>query len=278
MAEAEKRESLKPVSFLTYFLQWVGFLVFFYGQLNPDGHYVAIGIMLYLVHIIESSFYAKTAQYLENTMSEKEFEGHVEQMQEANPDINFNIECYHIETRSSGNGNTNEVQKVTHTADMQYPVGGFVDETLSPAQTMAMFHLLHDGTKDLNDVEAGESAKKDKRRILLLCHFIIDFQPASEGCEHEFNDRRESFYQANTTNAFQNKMETCTCQGFKERIMVVTCIHNYMYTLHHVHVLYIYIYIYIYMYMYTYDITTIKLYYALHITCYIEVRGLNARR
>ena len=38
---------------------------------------------------------------------------------------------------------TKSERKNTHTATARFPIASMTDETLSPAQTVAMFHLLH---------------------------------------------------------------------------------------------------------------------------------------
>jgi hypothetical protein len=223
-------------------VQWIGLLCVVNGLLDIAPIILAaesitdfgfndytIGLLLYLQHLVESMCMAKTAAYLRNIMSEKEFTQHIDGLQQEDPKIDFHIECYHWETKtrtvSDGNGGTTtetyQEKVVTHSAGMVYPVAGFVDETLSPAQTMAMFHLLHDGTRDLSDVEAGAHVGKQKRRMFLLCHFSIDFQPASEGCEQEFNQRRESFYQQNTRDTHQTKTENRNGDGFREHVLVI---------------------------------------------------------
>lgn len=155
---------------------------------------------------------------------------YVERIQKASPAIYFGCECYHYETyqvtTTDSNGNTStrtETRRVvTHTARMQYDVQGFIDETLSAVQTIAMFHLLHDGDLDVGDAELGNGVKKmAASKLFLQCHFPLEFHPASRQCELDFTETRAKFYSANNRDTHQDRSESHSCADHWEYTLVV---------------------------------------------------------
>jgi hypothetical protein len=128
--------------------------------------------------------------------------------------MSFSIQNWHNETRierrtdSEGkvHTETKQVRVNTHFASMKYPVVGHVDETLSPAQTLAMFHLLNDGQVD-TDPEKGDADLKNHKpkAMVIMAHFPLEFHAVSAAASHHFDCTKHTFYQRNTTDVRQDR-------------------------------------------------------------------------
>ena len=73
---------------------------------------------------------------------------YIETLQKADPLLTFSIQNYHYEKvsvydESKKTWKTRSERKNTHAATASFPISSVTDETLSAAQTVAMFHLLH---------------------------------------------------------------------------------------------------------------------------------------
>eukprot|EP00930_Biecheleria_cincta_P064706 TRINITY_DN50340_c0_g1_i1.p1 TRINITY_DN50340_c0_g1~~TRINITY_DN50340_c0_g1_i1.p1 ORF type:complete len:617 (-),score=120.47 TRINITY_DN50340_c0_g1_i1:128-1978(-) len=187
---------------------------------------LAAGGVLYLAYLIESLCLSKTSKYLTNVMSEAEFAQYMEQVQKAAPRIDFTIQNWHWEERVSrdkdGNEQRSRVRVDTHRATRRYGINSHLDETLSPQQTMAMFHLLNDGSNDVSDEELQKKAGDSQNRLILLCHMPLVLHPVSSGDEMHYHQEKDVFYRANTTDVHQDKHEHrgLTCE-YHERVMVI---------------------------------------------------------
>ena len=100
-----------------------------------------------------------------------------------------------------------------------------MDETLSPQQTMAMFHLLHDGELDTaGDVETGKHTRKSHaRQLVLLCHMPLEFFAINDSELARLENHRRDFYQRNTTDTHQDKGENqlLSCQHRSHAMVVL---------------------------------------------------------
>jgi hypothetical protein len=150
-------------------------------------------------------------------------------MQVAPPCISFSIQNWHNETRierrtdSEGkvHTETKQVRVNTHKASMKYPVVGYEDETLSPDQTLAMFHLLNDGQVH-TDSEKGEADLKNHKpkAMVILAHFPLEFNAVSAAASHHYDFTKQSFYQRNTTDVHQDKKENRYMDNHREYVVV----------------------------------------------------------
>jgi len=104
----------------------------------------------------------------------------------------------------SGRERTKISKRVTtHRDEARYDINGCVDETLSPAQMMAMFHLMYDGEHE----DLGANKKPTvSGRLFLLCAMPLEYHPIDDPEQQRLVDMRESFYQTNTLDAHQNKL------------------------------------------------------------------------
>ena len=106
----------------------------------------------------------------------------------------------------------------THRAVGQYDINGFADETLSPEQTIAMFHLMYDGEQE--DLEA--SKKKPISRLFLLCAMPLEYHPIDDQEESRLSNCRERFYSDNTTDTHQDKDSNDLIEcPYKSHVMVI---------------------------------------------------------
>jgi len=186
-----------------------------------------IGGLLVLAYLFESFFASKSFKALCSVMSEQELVHYIQKLQEAEPQVEFRIQNYHNQKRErivrdkDGRERKEEfTERVnTHSASMTYPIIGHTDETLSPQQMVAMFHLMYDSKA------SGKIAqKKDEgRALLLICKFVVDFKPRDEATEADFPMKRDDFYKKNTTDKQQEKWEHHTLCGctLKEYSMIV---------------------------------------------------------
>ena len=58
---------------------------------------------------------------------------------------------------------TKSERKNTHSASARFPVASMTDETLSPAQTVAMFHLLHHTAASASGEDTGVLHETESR-------------------------------------------------------------------------------------------------------------------
>ena len=172
----------------------------FYGLMA-----LGAGLLMYLAHIFEALRKSKTSQYLRWIMSEADFEVYVKHLQEAKPKIKWTIQNYHYEqkatTAGEGQTTTKRVRVNTHRAEEHYDINGSMDETLSPAQMIAMFHLMHDG--DHEDLEANKKAVT--RTLFLMCEMPLVYHPYDDEEAQRVTNNREAFYQNNTHDTNQDK-------------------------------------------------------------------------
>ncbi|CAK9100708.1 Poly [ADP-ribose] polymerase tankyrase (dTNKS) (Poly [ADP-ribose] polymerase) (Protein poly-ADP-ribosyltransferase tankyrase) [Durusdinium trenchii] len=185
-----------------------GMIVFGALTLNQESVGLIIfgtGIILYLFHLIEALCRSKTSKYLCWILSETDFQGYVKELQEAEPKIKWTIQCYHYETKqytdSNGKQQTKRERVNTHRAEQHYDINGFVDETLSPAQMIAMFHLMYDGEHE--DLEANKKAPISS--LILLCEMPLEYHPVDDEEDQRLSERREIFFRDNTRDSHQDK-------------------------------------------------------------------------
>lgn len=183
---------------------------------------LVLGILFYLAHISEALFKSKTSKYLYWIMSETDFQAYVKELQESQPKIKWTIQNYHYEEKrhrdKDGKEHVERKRVNTHSAEAYYDIGGFLDETLSPAQMIAMFHLMYDGEQQ--DLEANK--KKPISRIFLLCEMPLEYHPVDDQEEQRLFDRREAFWRDNTRDTHQDKSTTDLIDcGYKSHVMVI---------------------------------------------------------
>ena len=199
-------------------VQWAGVM----PDLEEYGRYVLLGgVVLYLVHLLEALCKSKTSKYLYWILSETEFASYVKELQSAKPEIRWTIQNYHYEERRTrdkdGKEKVERKRVNTHRAQAYYDIQGFLDETLSPEQTLAMFHLLYDGEHE--DLEAN---KKKSRRIFLLCEMPLEYHAIDDQEEQRLFGRRETFFRENTRDTHQDKKsEHLISCHHKSHVMVI---------------------------------------------------------
>jgi len=217
----------------------LGVLIILWGAMSGSP-FVVLGIFFYAFYWVEVMCMSKCAQYLNNIMSENEFTQYVKQMQNADPNIRFSIQNYHMEWRTeqvavrNQDGSTRmetrrtEVRVNTHYAEQNFPIQGSEDETMSPGQAVAMFHLMnHTGNVVAgSDIEGGQGcnfqlAGSAEKLLILTCHFPISFHPRDAQTAQNFPMYRRQFYQNNTRDKFQETNESHTVNGHKEHCIVV---------------------------------------------------------
>eukprot|EP00931_Biecheleriopsis_adriatica_P025363 TRINITY_DN15599_c0_g1_i6.p1 TRINITY_DN15599_c0_g1~~TRINITY_DN15599_c0_g1_i6.p1 ORF type:complete len:600 (-),score=117.14 TRINITY_DN15599_c0_g1_i6:11-1810(-) len=227
--ESIERETLPPFAYLAGLLAIfspVAIVVGLLQDLNEVNIPLYLGIALYVVYLAEAFFFSKTSKYLTNVMNEEDFARYLLKVQKAAPSIGFTIQNWHYETHTTtdnnGNTQTSQHRVDTHTASKQYDIVSHLDETLSPMQTLAMFHLLYDGSKYMTEEEVQKKAKETTNRLILLCHMPLVLHPVSHEDHTRFLEDRAAFYAGNTTDMHQDKGETrgLTC-AYHERVMVI---------------------------------------------------------
>jgi len=184
----------------------------------------------YFLYLCEALCCSKTSQYLRNICCEASFIKFVAKVQESNPEVGFSIQNWHNETRTStdseGRTTTSTVRVNTHFAAEGFAIQGHTDETLSPEQMIAMFHLLH-GSGSIADTSAGDVnftvSKTGEQVLILLCHFPMDFRPREQHTLNSHAATRASFYARNTSDVYQDKAESQKIDfpGYVERMMLV---------------------------------------------------------
>ena len=232
--EGGEKEQLTPATLCSAFLGVLGVgmtvfgaLVHWAGILPPEDQglgmpVLVLGILFYLAHISEALFKSKTSKYLYWIMSETDFQAYVKELQESQPKIKWTIQNYHYEEKrhrdKDGKEHVERKRVNTHSAEAYYDIGGFLDETLSPAQMIAMFHLMYDGEQQ--DLEANK--KKPISRIFLLCEMPLEYHPVDDQEEQRLFDRREAFWRDNTRDTHQDKSTTDLIDcGYKSHVMVI---------------------------------------------------------
>jgi hypothetical protein len=230
--DAVPRESVDCRSWFFTFIGVAGPALVIAGFVVGQNYLIGIGVAAYLVHLCVTGCLNKASRYLSNVMNEKQFHDYIVAAQQAPPCLKWTIQCYHYETRTrtvtdqDGKSRTETYKERvnTHYAETCYDVKGFLDETLSAQQTLAMFHLLHDGTLDDVDVEKGTyKGSKSKRTLVLLCHFPIEFHPASQECHDDYYQKLETFYAENNRDTHCDKRELryLPSISYIERAMIV---------------------------------------------------------
>jgi len=186
-----------------------------------------IGGFLVFAYLFESFFASKNFKALCSVMSEQELIHYIQKLQESEPQIEFCIQNYHTQKRERIVRGKDGIELKegfkervnTHSASMIYPIIGHTDETLSPQEMVAMFHLMYDSKA------SGKIAqKKDEgHALLLICKFSLDLKPRDEASEADLPKKREDFYKKNTMDKQQEKWERHTLRGcsLKEYCMVV---------------------------------------------------------
>ena len=179
------------------------------------------GVWFFIWYISLKRYASKTSKYLSWILSETEFASYVKELQSAKPEITWTIQNYHYEERRTrdkdGKEQVERKRVNTHRAQAHYDIQGFSDETLSPEQMLAMFHLMYDGEHE--DLEAN---KKKSRRIFLLCEMPLVFHPIDDHEEQRLFGLRETFFRENTRDTYQDKKSEHRISCYhKDHVMVI---------------------------------------------------------
>jgi len=199
--------------------------------LASNDYLAQFGCLLgYIIYLVECFTSSKASMYLRNVCGEAAFREFVERLQESNPKIQFTIQNWHNETTShtdaQGNRHSSTRRVNTHYAEMEYHIATHQDETLSPMQMLAMFHLMN-GTGSIEDAEKGGINYVVKgtgeKVLIILCTFPLDYYPRSSQVEGHFNSAKETFYSSNIRDRNQDKKEqrTVDFHGYVEHMMVI---------------------------------------------------------
>lgn len=216
------------------FLAGIGALVMLVFPVKGN---LLIAAFLYIIYWAEVCM-SKCMKYLCNVMSEKDFLAYVEKMQNGSPEIDFSIQNWHMETEiyyvtvKDANGNTRRERRTrqkrvnTHFASMSYRIAGHTDETMSPSQAIAMFHLLNQSgdvgsPEDLEKSGANFIVNDTEKALIMTCHFPIDFRPRDSHTMRHYPSTKSDFYRQNTMDDHQDKSETHTVNGHIEFAIVV---------------------------------------------------------
>ena len=183
--------------------------------LDMSASYFNFGLICYILYLVEWC-QSKACRYLSNVHSEKDFVDYIETLQKAHPIVTFSIQNYHYENVSTYDASkkkwtTKSKRQNTHAASARFPIASVTDETLSPAQTVAMFHLLHrsaasEGSSLLHETVIRVEGTGEQR-LLLACHFPLTFMPRDAETTAALARFKEDFYRSNTTDQFQDKSE-----------------------------------------------------------------------
>lgn len=199
----------KAISF--WFLGVAGVVLMLFSWLRQDVRFLMAGLLCYFLYLTDMCC-SKPCSYLTNIQSESKFAEYIQKLQKASPIIEFHIQNYHYETEHHKNGKRTRTRRVkTHSASATFPMTGFSDETLSPDQTIAMFHLLHHkGVKEEQGLlhETVFHGDTGEKKLILTCRFPLQFLPRDAATEAQFSRFREDFYQRNSTDIMQEKKET----------------------------------------------------------------------
>ncbi|CAE7213968.1 PARP11, partial [Symbiodinium necroappetens] len=199
-------------------------------DLGREVIYVGLfGYIIYLVELCQS----KACRYLANVQSEEDFVSYIDTLQKAAPILTFSIQNYHYENVSTYNASqkkwtTKSERKNTHTATARFPIASMTDETLSPAQTVAMFHLLHHSASSEDTGMLHETVIRvegtGEKRLLLTCEFPLTFLPRDTETATALARFKEDFYRSNTTDKYQDKSEkqTLTCAHANHAMVVLS--------------------------------------------------------
>ncbi|CAE7882342.1 PARP11, partial [Symbiodinium microadriaticum] len=199
-------------------------------DLGEEVIYVGLfGYIIYLVELCRS----KACRYLANVQSEEDFVSYIDSLQKAAPILTFSIQNYHYEDVSTHDESqkkwtTKSERKNTHTATARFPIASMTDETLSPAQTVAMFHLLHHSASSEDTGMLHETVIRvegtGEKRLLLTCEFPLTFLPRDTETATALARFKEDFYRSNTTDKYQDKSETqtLTCAHANHAMVVLS--------------------------------------------------------
>mmetsp|Transcript_37817 Transcript_37817/g.87547 ORF Transcript_37817/g.87547 Transcript_37817/m.87547 type:complete len:628 (-) Transcript_37817:184-2067(-) len=202
---------------VAWILGFCGVYLFVASQLTRqhDSELFWVGLVCYLIYLMELCF-GKACTFLSNVCSEKEFVEYIESLQKAKPIITFTIQNYHYEEDTHYDSDTKHHRTTrrrvdTHKASQSFPIGSFTDETFSPAQTVAMFHLLHQSaaTEDSKLLHEAVTRVKEtgEQRLILTCRFPISFLPRDADTASYFTTFREEFYARNSRDEHQDISE-----------------------------------------------------------------------
>ncbi|CAE7710257.1 PARP11 [Symbiodinium sp. CCMP2456] len=195
---------------------------------------IYVGLVGYIIYLLELC-QSKACRYLSHVQSEEDFVNYIDTIQKADPILTFSIQNYHYENVSTYNASqkkwtTKSERKNTHSATARFPIASMTDETLSPAQTVAMFHLLHhtasassEDTGMLHETVVRVEGTGEKR-LLLTCQFPLTFLPRDTETATALARFKEDFYRSNTTDKYQDKSEkqTLTCAHADHAMVVLS--------------------------------------------------------
>mmetsp|Transcript_69061 Transcript_69061/g.174063 ORF Transcript_69061/g.174063 Transcript_69061/m.174063 type:complete len:598 (-) Transcript_69061:150-1943(-) len=212
-----------------YLLGCIGGALVSVGLVEGNTYFVLSGIIFYCVYLIEAVCISEVLSYLANVLNEREFSDYIKHVQAAEPCMHFGITCYHYEAyQQTMHVNGVDVTKTktrrvnSHSSTMRYPVQCQVDETLSPEQTLAMFHLLHDGQQHIDSEKGAANLKGRKMKtMILMCRFPLEFHPANEKTKQHYTSTRDSFWERNTRDQHQEKSEKNYLGGHREYVMAI---------------------------------------------------------
>ncbi|CAK9008009.1 Poly [ADP-ribose] polymerase tankyrase (dTNKS) (Poly [ADP-ribose] polymerase) (Protein poly-ADP-ribosyltransferase tankyrase) [Durusdinium trenchii] len=222
--EEVKRESLTFLTIFSAIAGIMGFAMLMVGVWASISHaswkwfWLIGGLVLYVFHLIEATCFDKTSKYLSWILTEKAFQQHISTLQRAEPQIKWAIQNWHYEEKKTkdknGKERTERKRVNTHYAESFYDIQGFLDETLSPLQMLAMFHLLYDAQDE------HESLLSPQRSLFLLCEMPLDYRPVDQEEELRMKRLQEEFYRKNTCDTNQ---ETWT---EKSEVNLIRCTDN----------------------------------------------------
>ena len=173
--------------------------------------YVFAGLVLYTFHLIEATCIDKTCKYLSWILTEKAFQQQISALQRAEPRIKWSIQNWHYEEKKTkdknGNERTERKRVNTRYAETFYDIQGFLDETLSPVQMLAMFHLLYDAQDELEGLLHPERSlrwsQSEGKSLFLLCEMPLDYRPVNHEEEVRMKGLQEEFYRRNISDTHQ---------------------------------------------------------------------------
>jgi len=207
----------------------IGAVLLVTGAADDDQDLSCVGGALVLIYLLEGFVLSTTFRALNTIMSEEELVAYIKNLQEATPEITFTIQNWHSETRQRRVTDRQGVERIetyqqrvnTHSASMDYHIAGHTDETLSPQQMVAMFHLSYDADGNVRQSEVNRGTT-----LLLMCHFPVNLVPRDEQTEADFPSTRNQFYAANTTDTQQDKSERHTLSGCMHRDYALVVLHT----------------------------------------------------
>ncbi|CAK9008045.1 Poly [ADP-ribose] polymerase tankyrase (dTNKS) (Poly [ADP-ribose] polymerase) (Protein poly-ADP-ribosyltransferase tankyrase) [Durusdinium trenchii] len=233
--EEVKRESLTFLTIFSAIAGIMGFAMLMVGVWASISHaswkwfWLIGGLVLYVFHLIEATCFDKTSKYLSWTLTEKAFQQHISTLQRAEPQIKWAIQNWHYEEKKTkdknGKERTERKRVNTHYAESFYDIQGFLDETLSPLQMLAMFHLLYDAQDEHESLLSPQRSprwSKPSRSLFLLCEMPLDYRPVDQEEELRMKRLQEEFYRKNTCDTNQEKSEVNLIRcDYQSHVMVI---------------------------------------------------------